>query len=167
MKEAIKSLCAACQATGLPPQLVLRSKAGQVSADCPACRATVETRSSSVLASGGLCGCCVCGHPELYAQKDFPRWLGLCIVAIAALLAPFTFYLSLVAAALLDLILYWTRGELLICYACAAVHRGFVNDPRHPRFDREIAERLRYGAHAVMGKPMRPGGTANAPEPEH
>ena len=34
-------------------------------------------------------------------------------------------------------------------------------------FDREIDERLRYGERAVMGKPMRESGTANAPEPEH
>ncbi len=167
MNEGGLGACAACQASDLPPQRVLRSKAGEVSAECPACRARVETRAGSLLANGGLCACCVCGHPELYAQKDFPRWLGITIVAAAALLAPFTMYLSLVAAALLDLILYWTRGELLLCYVCGAVHQGFVNQPRHPRFDREIAERLRYGAHAVMGKPMRPGGTANAPEPEH
>jgi len=50
---------------------------------------------------------------------------------------------------------------------CGARHRGFSPRPRHPRFDREIDERLRYGERAVMGKPMREGGTADAPEPEH
>jgi hypothetical protein len=34
--------------------------------------------------------------------------------------------------------------------------------PRHPRFDREIEERLLYGKRAVMGKPMRECGTAEA-----
>jgi hypothetical protein len=119
------------------------------------------------LAGGGLTRCLLCGHPELYSLKDFPRWLGLTIVGVAALLAPFTWYLSLVAAAALDWLLYQRCSEALTCYVCGAAHRGFAAQPRHPRFDREIAERLRFGAHAVMGKPMRPEGTAGAPEPEH
>ena len=48
-----------------------------------------------------------------------------------------------------------------------AVHRGFDKKPKHPRFDRTIAERLKFGEKAVMGTPMRDGGTADAPEPEH
>jgi hypothetical protein len=116
---------------------------------------------------GGLTGCLACGHPELYGQRAFPRGIGLAIVIAAAALAPFTAYLSLAAAALLDALLYWTASTVLVCYACGARHRGFAPEPRHPRFDLGIAERLRYGPKAVMGKPMRPGGTAGAPEPEH
>jgi len=33
--------------------------------------------------------------------------------------------------------------------------------------DRTIEERLKFGENAVMGSPMREGGTAGAPEPEH
>ncbi|MEM7309462.1 MAG: hypothetical protein AAF682_22460 [Planctomycetota bacterium] len=116
---------------------------------------------------GGLRGCLACRHPELFTQKDFPRAVGLVIVAVAAVLAPFTWYLSLVAAALLDAVLYLLAPEVVVCYVCGTRHRGFAESPRHPRFDREIDERLRYGAKAVMGKPMREGGTADAPEPEH
>ncbi len=116
---------------------------------------------------GGLHGCLACGHPELFTYKDFPRSYGIAIVVLAAVLAPFTYYLSLAAAALLDLILYRCAPSALACYVCHAKHRGFPLDPGHPRFDREIDERLRYGEKAVMGKPMRPGGTAGAPEPEH
>lgn len=115
----------------------------------------------------GLWVCRACAHPELYSRKDFPRALGIGIVAVAAVLAPFTHYLSLVAAALLDAVLYWAIPEVVVCYVCESEHRGFARHPRHPRFDREIAERLRYGQRAVMGRPMRAGGTANAPEPEH
>jgi hypothetical protein len=124
-------------------------------------------RAGALTPGAGLAGCLACGHPELYTQKDFPRALGISIVVAAALLAPFTWYLSLVAAALLDWVLYAAAPDVVLCYACRSEHRGFVRDPRHPRFDREIAERLRFGARAVMGKPMRPGGTAGAPEPEH
>jgi hypothetical protein len=108
-----------------------------------------------------------CGHPELYTQKDFPRSVGIAIVVVAAVLAPFTYYISLAAAALLDAVLYWMAPEVVVCYVCKAEHRGFSKKPRHPHFDREIEERLLYGKKAVMGKPMREGGTAGAPEPEH
>jgi hypothetical protein len=116
---------------------------------------------------GGLLGCLACGHPELYARKDFPRRAGIAIVVLAAILAPFTSYASLVVAALLDLLLYAFGPEVVACYVCGAEHRGFAARPRHPRFDHAIAERLRFGERAVMGKPMRDGGTADAPEPEH
>jgi hypothetical protein len=116
---------------------------------------------------GGLRGCLACAHPELYTQKDFPRPLGIGLVVVAAALAPFTSYLSLAAAAGLDTALYLWAPSLVVCYACGARHRGFAARPRHPRFDLAIAERLRFGERAVMGAPMRPGGTADAPDPEH
>jgi len=124
-------------------------------------------REECWLAHGGLAGCLACGHAELYTQRDFPRALGLGIVALAALLAPFTHYLSLVLAAVLDALLFRLAPTLVACYVCGARHRGFAPEPRHPRYDLTIAERLRHGPKAVMGSPMRPGGTAGAPEPEH
>lgn len=122
---------------------------------------------ASVTADGGLVACVACAHPELYTQKDFPRALGVAVVVVAAILAPFTAYLSLVAAAVVDAALFRFAPDVVVCYLCASEHRGFSNDPRHPAFDREIEERLRYGEKAVMGRPMREGGTAGAPEPEH
>ncbi len=159
------SACPACPASQ-PLRLRLDAR-GRLQARCSVCGTAVETTASAPEPGDGLRACLNCGEDELYAQKDFPRWLGFAIVGIAALLAPFTHYLSLVVAALLDWILFHTRGEILVCYACSAQHEGFPNRPRHPRFDREIAERRRFGAHAVMGKQKRAGGTADAPEPEH
>lgn len=118
-------------------------------------------------AAAGLRGCLACGHLELYRQKDFPRRIGLAVVVVAAVLAPFTWYVSLGVAAVVDWLLYHLARDMLVCYACRSEHRGFAPEPRHPRFDREIEERLLYGERAVMGKPMREGGTAGAPEPEH
>jgi hypothetical protein len=117
--------------------------------------------------AGGLRGCLACAHPELYTQRDFPRALGITIVVAAAVLAPFTWYLSLAVAAVLDAVLYGSARTMVVCYVCGTRHRGFANEPRHPRYDLTIAERLRFGAKAVMGSPMRPGGTAGAPDPEH
>ena len=117
--------------------------------------------------NGGLEGCLACGHPELYARKRFPPALGIGIVVVAAALAPFTSYLSLAVAALVDFVIYKRAREVLVCYRCSAQHQGFAAEPRHPRFDRTIAERLRFGDQAVMGSPMREGGTADASDPEH
>lgn len=117
--------------------------------------------------SGGLEGCLACGHPELYSQRDFPRKVGIGVVVVAAVLAPVTHYASLLAAAAADALLYRFARTVVVCYVCRAQHRGFAREPRHPRFDLGIAERLRYGPKAVMGTAPRPGGTAGAPEPEH
>lgn len=124
-------------------------------------------RAEHLTTDGGLAGCLHCGHLELYRQKDFPRGLGLAIVVLAAVLAPFTHYASLGVAALLDFVIYRFAPSMTVCYLCHTRHRGFAREPRHPSFDREIEERLKFGPKAVMGKPMRPGGTAGAPEPEH
>ncbi len=121
----------------------------------------------AVTGDGGLRACVACGHPELYTRKDFPRAIGIAIVVLAALFAPITYYASLAAAALLDFLLYRLAGDVVQCYSCESEHRGFGESPRHPAFDREIDERLKYGTKAVMGKAMREGGTADAPDPEH
>lgn len=132
---------------------------------CPRCGRAWPLHAEVV--AGGLAGCVRCGHPELYTRKSFPPALGVAIVVVAAVLAPATRYASLLVAALLDFALYKLVRDVVVCYVCAAEHRGFPAEPRHPRFDREIAERLRFGPRAVMGKPMRAGGTADAPDPEH
>ncbi|HEX6884251.1 MAG TPA: hypothetical protein VF530_12810 [Planctomycetota bacterium] len=136
-------------------------------APTPAELAGRELQRERLTPAGGLAGCLVCGHPELYTARDFPRRLGIAIVVLAAVLAPFTWYLSLLVAALVDALLYRAAGRVVTCYRCGTEHRGFAQEPRHPRYDLTIAERLRYGPKAVMGTPMRPGGTAGAPEPEH
>ena len=157
-----------CDCTGeRPVAMRVSGEPVPASANCPACGREHVLHPEVRTADGGLVGCAACGHPELYRQKDFPRALGLVIVIVAAILAPFTWYLSLVVAALADCLLYFVGADRLVCYLCRARHRGFAPDPRHPRFDREIEERLKFGQRAVMGKPMRPGGTAGAPEPEH
>lgn len=129
---------------------------------------TVRTlHKEHLLPSGGLTGCLACGHPELYTRKDFPRLVGFSVVIVAAILAPFTYYASLFVAGIIDFILYRFSGDVVECYVCISQHRHFTPEPRHPSFDREIDERLKFGDKAVMGKPMREGGTAGAPEPEH
>ena len=145
---------------------------GELAASMPCtiegCEREVPLELESLDPSGGLRGCLGCGHPELYTRKDFPPAVGITIVVIAAALVPFTpYYASLVAAAIIDAVLYRLAPDLVACYRCETEHRRFPQTPRHPRFDRTIEERLLYGEKAVMGSPMRPEGTADAPEPEH
>jgi len=146
---------------------VEEGRAWSLSAPSPAELSGRALRREHVTADDGLVGCLACGHPELYTRRAFPRGLGIAVVALAALLAPATMYLSLVAAALLDALLYLVAPTEVVCYVCQTRHRGFAGEPRHPRYDLGIAERLRHGPKAVMGTSMRPGGTAGAPEPEH
>lgn len=136
-------------------------------ARCSACATEHALHRDLLTDEGGLNGCLACGHPELYTQKAFPRQAGIAVVVVAAVLAPFTYYASLAVAALIDAGLYYLAPDVVVCYVCGALHRQFAKQPRHPHFDREIEERLKFGERAVMGKPMRDGGTAGAPEPEH
>lgn len=152
---------------GAPLELAAGPGAAPAAAECAACGKPRALLEGGLDPQGGLWRCLACGHPELYSRKDFPRSVGFAVVGAAALLAPFTSYLSLAAAAAIDGGLYLVIRDVVVCYVCGAEHRGFAAEPRHPRFDREIEERLRYGGKAVMGKPMREQGTANAPEPEH
>ena len=136
-------------------------------ARCAICGAGTRLHLEQLQESGGLLGCLACGHPELFTRKSFPPAIGILVVLVAAVLAPVTMYTSLAVAALIDLALYRFVPDVVVCYVCGADHHGFAREPRHPRFDREIEERLKYGPRAVMGRPMREGGTANAPDPEH
>jgi hypothetical protein len=152
-----RSTATAVDFEGRPPEAI----------SCSACGREHALHLVRLGAGGGLLGCLACGHPELFTQKDFPRALGLTVVVVAAILAPFTWYASLGVAALIDAGLYWFGPDVVVCYVCDSRHHGFPAEPRHPAFDREIDERLKFGERAVMGKPMRPGGTAGAPAPEH
>ena len=127
----------------------------------------LEAETPAIDGSGGIWSCAVCGHPELFTRRDLPQKIGVSVVIIAAILAPWTNYLSLVAAALIDCALYFLMPSVATCYVCLSEHRGYGPAPTHPRYDPEIADRVRFGDKAVMGVPMREGGTANAPEPHH
>ena len=93
-------------------------------------------------AEGRLSRCFVCGCDQMYRQRDFNRKLGVAIVAVAAVLAPFTSYLSLVVAAILDFLLYVRVGEIALCYHCAAIHRGLPMGPQIAAYDLATHERF-------------------------
>lgn len=87
--------------------------------------------------------CAACASPALFVQRDFNRILGLAIVGIAALFAVKTRGLSLLAAALVDWILYRMLPRITVCYACDAVHRGVPVHPRHAAYDHHVEDALK------------------------
>ncbi len=95
---------------------------------------------AGAIGSGRLERCLRCGGDRLYTQKDFNRKLGLLVFAVAAVLSVPTWGLSLLAATLIDLLLYHLIGDVTVCYGCRAQHRGFRKNPQHGPFDLHVAE---------------------------
>jgi hypothetical protein len=94
---------------------------------------------------GPVLECPACQGRELYVQRDFNQMAGLVVVILGACLAPFTRYLSLVVAALVDALLYSLLPEVTVCYRCSAHFRGFRRNPLHKPYDLHTAEQ--YGPH--------------------
>jgi hypothetical protein len=87
--------------------------------------------------------CVICRCRDLYIQKDFNRKLGLAIVVVGAVLAPFTKLISLFVCAFIDLILYLALPVITVCYKCHAIYRGFAKNPNHEGFNLGINDRYR------------------------
>jgi hypothetical protein len=109
---------------------------------CAFCEAKLEV-SGIIDENGHLQKCGICGCRDLYIQKDFNRKVGLAIVAIGAILAPFTKLISLLICALIDLILYRALPFITICYRCGSIYRGFRSNPDHQAFNLGINDRYR------------------------
>jgi hypothetical protein len=97
-------------------------------------------RDGALLESRLLSRCLRCGLDRLYVQKDFNKKAGLWVFIVAAALSIPTWGLSLVAATLIDLALYYVLGDATLCYGCGTVHRGFRRNPQHGPFDIHVQE---------------------------
>ena len=125
---------------------------------CPSCGRAVELEPGSALncarcgaeaslpeAARDLGPCLACGCPELYRHRDFNQKLGLFLIALGAGLALWlTSFWPMVAAAAIDLVLYFKLPDVAICYRCKAHHRGFANIGSLPKFDLERHEHYRF-----------------------
>jgi hypothetical protein len=129
-------IACACPACG---QEAVAGLDGQLS--CPACGGTSTLAvPESVRTARVLEQCLSCGGAQLYVQRDFNQKAGLAVVVLGAVLAPFTYYISLFAAAGIDAALYLLLPEITVCYRCHAHYRGFARNPRHEAFDLHLAE---------------------------
>ena len=108
---------------------------------CPGCgRAHDLDVTGMALDARPLSRCLRCGLERLYVQKDFNKKAGLWVFIVAAALSIPTWGLSLLAATLIDLALYFALGDATLCYGCGTVHRGFRRNPDHGPFDIHIQE---------------------------
>ena len=114
---------------------------------CPNCSAVVEIDidgwSSETDSFIERCVICDCRH--LYRQRDFNRALGCSLVAVGAVLVPWTYGLSLVLLSLVDLILYYRLPASVVCYRCDTVYRDARPTARQNDFDLLKHDVLKYG----------------------
>jgi len=90
--------------------------------------------------------CAACAHDELYFQKDFNRTTGIALVAIGAVFVPWTWGLSLLGVTILDYIVWRVVKDVIVCYECQSVHRGYAANPELKPFDLITHDRHVYGA---------------------
>jgi len=89
--------------------------------------------------------CPDCGCRHYYREKRFPRKIGISIIVLAAILSFWTYHLSLIAAALIDALIYKLVPTQLTCYRCRKVYPDWpVPDVVKP-FDRHVADLYSYG----------------------
>jgi hypothetical protein len=90
--------------------------------------------------------CAACGHDELYFQKDFNRATGIALVVLGSIFVPWTWGLSLLGVTILDYIVWKIVKNVIVCYGCQAVHRGYPENPALKPFDLATHDRHVYGA---------------------
>jgi len=89
--------------------------------------------------------CPLCGSRHLYRQRDIHRAWGCALVALGAVLVPWTFGLSLVACALIDLWLFRRLRPAVVCYRCDTVYRDAAPLARQGDFDLLKHDVVKYG----------------------
>lgn len=134
MTPSVNFLCSKCEQR-------LSRAAGEPARACEHCGA-----ANDVVALGTAERCAACGHDELYFQKDFNRATGITLVVIGAILAPFTYFISLLLVTILDWTIWRLVKNVVVCYRCQAVHRGYDVPASVKPFDLATHDRHVYGA---------------------
>lgn len=134
---SVHYLCSRCEKR-------LARVAGEPARACEHCGAGSPATAPPTDAIIGRCA--ACGHDQLYFQKDFNRATGVAIVAVGAVLVPWTYYLSLLGATILDYVVWRMVKDVIVCYRCQAVHRGYPPNPALQPFDLVVHDRHVYGA---------------------
>jgi len=134
---SVHFLCTRCETR-------LAREAGEPPRPCESCGAPNDVVAPP---AGAIIGrCAACGHEELYFQKDFNRRTGIALVVVGAIFAPWTYFLSLVGVTILDYVIWRVVKDVIVCYDCQAVHRGYPPNPGLKPFDLVTHDRHVYGA---------------------
>ena len=134
---SVHYLCPACE-------LRLARAAGEPPHPCEHCAA--ETAVTAPPEGAVIDRCAACGHDQLYFQKDFNRTTGVALVVVGAIFVPWTWGLSLLGVTILDYIVWRLVKDVIVCYRCQAVHRGYPANPALKAFDLVTHDRHVYGA---------------------
>lgn len=115
---------------------------------CKRCGKGREATGNGELdAQGAVSKCGICGGTEFYRQKDFNTKLGLwlmVIMIVSALVFNRWFIHILIGFAALDLALYFGLGDIIICYKCRAIYRGFPISPKVEGFDLKTHDQYEF-----------------------
>ena len=133
--SSVHYLCTQCERR-------LGRAAGEPARACEHCGAASEVTAPATSVER----CAACGHDELYFQKDFNRTTGVALVAVGAVFVPWTYGLSLLAVTILDYVVWRMVKDVIVCYRCQAVHRGYPPNPAFQPFDLVVHDRHVYGA---------------------
>lgn len=100
---------------------------------------------------GRLRRCVVCGCREIFRRRDFPQRFGLMLVIAAAIASVILLARGqalwsmcvLLAAVVIDRIVYVFTKECLVCYRCRSEFRDVAIDASHEQWDLAIGEKYR------------------------
>ena len=107
---------------------------------CGAASGVVAPEAGSVIAR-----CAACDHDQLYFQKDFNRRTGIALVVVGSIFVPWTWGLSLLGVTILDYAVWRMVKDVIVCYSCQAVHRGYPPNPALEPFNLVTHDRHVYG----------------------
>ena len=135
--SSVHFLCKQCEAR-------VAREASELPRACESCGAANEIVAPA--ADAIIDRCAACGHDELFFQKDFNRTTGIALVVLGSIFVPWTYGLSLLGVTILDYIVWRIVKDVIVCYECQTVHRGYPPNPAIKPFDLVIHDRHVYGA---------------------
>jgi hypothetical protein len=134
---SVSFLCPTCESR-------LAADTGEPAQACDRCGAINDVTAPP--ANANIDRCAACGHDQLYFQKDFNRKTGIALVVVGAVFVPWTYGLSLLGVTILDYVVWRMVKDVIVCYRCQAVHRGYPANSAIKPFDLVVHDRHVYGA---------------------
>ena len=137
----MKSIAFDCPHCKAFQTLILEDDKDHLNFDCPSCQKQIEFTS---LDQNIIQGCPLCRCKDIHQHKDLNKKLGLTLFIIGALLAPWTYYASLIIALIIDAVLYPFFPWMQVCYRCHSEMRGWPKNEKLDRFNHEIGAHYEY-----------------------
>jgi hypothetical protein len=145
----IQITCSEC-GSGIHVYPSLKSK----TAKCDVCEHLTPISFDSNHEDGVLENCPCCSRKDFYSQKDFNRKIGVILFVLAAIIAIFTYGISLIVLYIFDLILFRRLGNIAVCYNCQTIFRKVNNVENIGPFNHEMNDRILYSGHDFEGKSL-------------